>query len=65
MKLASYEINGRRSYGVVTDQEVLDIGGQSGAPATLRDALAVPHGSLLEILAEATSRGSSGFAPSD
>ena len=23
MKLASYEINGRRSYGVVTDQEVL------------------------------------------
>ena len=44
MKLASYEVDGRRSYGVVTDDGILDVGGAPGAPPTLLDALAASEG---------------------
>ena len=48
MKLASYEVDGRRSYGVVTDDGILDVGGVPGAPPTLLDALAASEGRPLE-----------------
>ena len=40
MKLASFSIGNRCSYGVVTDEGVIDISQQPGAPGNLRSALA-------------------------
>ncbi|MCJ8157393.1 fumarylacetoacetate hydrolase family protein [Sphingomonas sp. LaA6.9] len=65
MKLASYMISGRSSYGVVIDDEILDIGGRPGAPATLLDALTVPQASLLELPAGTHPAGSDRIAVSD
>lgn len=47
MKLASYQVGELRSYGVVTDEGVRDIGMAPGAPATLLDALTRPDASWL------------------
>ena len=40
MRLASYSVRGRPSYGIVDGSTVLDLGGTSGNPPTLREFIA-------------------------
>lgn len=42
MKLASYKLNGERSYGIVTSEGIIDARDAQGAPATLLEALSLP-----------------------
>ena len=42
MKLVSFELKGRRSYGVATESGIVDMGGIAGAPQTLLDAIGSP-----------------------
>ena len=52
MKITSYSVNGAESYGVVTDDGVVDAKPLAGGPQTLRGAIAAD---ALDIIAEAAA----------
>src|SRR5262245_1754285 len=54
MRLASYSVRGRASYGMVDGTTVLDLGGTSGNPPTLREFIA--SDAYRELCAARTSR---------
>ena len=65
MKLASYEHNGRRSYGVVTDDGIVDARGLlPDGPRTVRELLQAGPGPMAA-LSDAVSSSNAAISPAD
>ena len=52
MKITTYSVNGSRSYGIVTEEGIIDAKPLAGGPQTLRGAIAA---GALDIIAEAAA----------
>ena len=52
MKITTYSVNGSETYGIVTEEGVIDAKPLTGGPQTLRDAIAA---GALDIIAEAAA----------